>query len=278
MKATLIGRGTWGKKLVPYIEKRFDLVSVQGKGYEIPANIDAVFIATPPETHYDIAKECLLNKKHVFCEKPLTMRYGDGIKLSYLARKLNKVLYTDYLETTAPSRIKMVELAPNIGLIHKIYAVTLQHGKFADHSVAWQLASHQLSMLSLFCDLSKINFSIEKNNGTGEKIFDYCIISGKNFEIDQKIFLTASRKKFEREKKFMIAGDRGTVTYDKYRGSTITYFDKRISKYDYFRYDEDNNIEYSIDRFIDCIENGAESNIEMSLTITKILEKLHESC
>lgn len=48
-----------------YGVQRFDTIS------SLIAAIDAVDIVTPTIAHYDIAKECLLQGKHVFIEKPL---------------------------------------------------------------------------------------------------------------------------------------------------------------------------------------------------------------
>ena len=38
------------------------------------AEIDAVVIATPISTHYELAKEALLRGKHVLIEKPMTVQ------------------------------------------------------------------------------------------------------------------------------------------------------------------------------------------------------------
>ena len=41
--------------------------------------IDAVVICSPTPTHYDIIKKCALNKKHIFCEKPISFSENGGI-------------------------------------------------------------------------------------------------------------------------------------------------------------------------------------------------------
>jgi len=49
------------------------------------ANLDAVIIATPSSSHFDIAKTALLAGVHVFCEKPLTLSSAQSMELAQLA-------------------------------------------------------------------------------------------------------------------------------------------------------------------------------------------------
>ncbi len=46
------------------------------------SSIEAVVIATPPETHYPLAKRALEAGKHVLVEKPLATRLSDGRELA----------------------------------------------------------------------------------------------------------------------------------------------------------------------------------------------------
>src|ERR1035437_1938085 len=48
-------------------------------------DVDAVIIATPPATHHEIAKACLLRGKHVLIEKPLTASVEEGEDLIRVA-------------------------------------------------------------------------------------------------------------------------------------------------------------------------------------------------
>jgi DegT/DnrJ/EryC1/StrS aminotransferase family/Oxidoreductase family, NAD-binding Rossmann fold len=55
-------------------------------------DIDAVVIATPTSTHYQLTKEALLAGKHVLCEKPLAETSAEAEELSELARQTNRTL------------------------------------------------------------------------------------------------------------------------------------------------------------------------------------------
>ena len=73
MKVGVVGRGTFGKKLLSKLEKFADIVFVTGRDYNVSYDIDWAFIASSNESHYEIVKEFLLKKVNVFCEKPLTL-------------------------------------------------------------------------------------------------------------------------------------------------------------------------------------------------------------
>jgi predicted dehydrogenase len=48
---------------------------------------DAVFVLTPPSSHFSIAKEHLLDGKHIFLEKPMTLSPEESYELLNLAKK-----------------------------------------------------------------------------------------------------------------------------------------------------------------------------------------------
>ena len=55
-------------------------------------NVDAVYIASPHQTHYDYVKRSLLANKHVLCEIPFMLNKADATELFLLAEKHNLVL------------------------------------------------------------------------------------------------------------------------------------------------------------------------------------------
>src|SRR5689334_8784139 len=59
-------------------------------------SIDAVVIATPISTHFDLAKACLESGKHVFIEKPLTRTSKEAKELITLAERTGRVLMVDH--------------------------------------------------------------------------------------------------------------------------------------------------------------------------------------
>ena len=60
------------------------------------AKIDAVAIATPVSTHYELAKKAILSGKHVWLEKPMTEKIEQGEELISLADERGRVLLVDH--------------------------------------------------------------------------------------------------------------------------------------------------------------------------------------
>jgi len=66
-------------------------------------NIDAVIIATPNDTHRPIALACMGAGKHVMCEKPLGVNYGEARQMYRAARENNVRHMTAFTYRFAPS-------------------------------------------------------------------------------------------------------------------------------------------------------------------------------
>lgn len=71
---------------------RFGL-SAHYEGYEeFLEEVDAVYVASPHEFHYEYAKKALFQGKHVLCEKPLTFSQAQAEELYGIARQKGLVL------------------------------------------------------------------------------------------------------------------------------------------------------------------------------------------
>lgn len=97
-KVGIIGCGYWGSILKEKLQDISDIVffSKKESNYTpLLKDIDWVFIATPDQTHYKIAKQCLELGVNVFCEKPITLSYQETKDLFHLANSKNLKLYSD---------------------------------------------------------------------------------------------------------------------------------------------------------------------------------------
>ena len=76
--------------------------------------LSGVAIATPAETHFQLAREVLLAGKHVYVEKPLTLNESEAEELIDLAADKNLVLMVGHLLHYHPGFIKLKELARSL--------------------------------------------------------------------------------------------------------------------------------------------------------------------
>ena len=72
--------------------------------------IDAVYVATPHTSHFELTAECLKNKKAVLCEKPMTINATETMALIDLSRKNNTLLMEAFMYKIHPQTQKIVEI------------------------------------------------------------------------------------------------------------------------------------------------------------------------
>jgi predicted dehydrogenase len=174
VKVGVIGCGYWGPNLIRNFHKiedcemamvadlnpeRLKSMKASYPGLKVTSNheelltdpsIDAVAIATPVSTHYELAKQALLEGKHVLIEKPLTATVAEGEELVDLAEEKGKKLMVDHTFIYCGPVRKVAELI-NQGELGDIYyfdSVRVNLGLFRhDVNVIWDLAPHDFSIM-----------------------------------------------------------------------------------------------------------------------------------
>jgi predicted dehydrogenase len=112
--------------------------------------IDAVAIATPVHTHYDLALSALKAGKHVFVEKPLAPTSDQVRRLIDEADMRNLTLMVDhtFLYTPAVQKIRELLLEGALGDIYYYDSIRSSLGLFqSDVNVIWDLAVHDISII-----------------------------------------------------------------------------------------------------------------------------------
>lgn len=113
--------------------------------------IDAVAIATPVSTHFELALAALQAGKHVLVEKPMTVSSEQAMRLIEEAERRNLVLMVDHTFVYTGAVRKMHDaIATNVlGKIYYYDSVRVNLGLFQhDVNVIWDLAVHDLSIMN----------------------------------------------------------------------------------------------------------------------------------
>jgi len=134
------------------VETRHPGVEVTSDPQELIANpaVDAIVIATPVSTHYDLALRALIAGKHVFVEKPLTQTSEQGKRLIDEAEKRSLVLHVDhtFVYTGAVRKMRQLVDGGELGDLYYYDSVRVNLGLFQqDVSVIWDLAVHDLAIM-----------------------------------------------------------------------------------------------------------------------------------
>jgi predicted dehydrogenase len=206
MNVAIIGFGYWGPNLVrnfssvadckvkyvcDFRAERLDTVKRQypavltTNDFDTVLNdveVDAVVIATPVFTHFELAKKALLKGKNVLIEKPMTSTSDEAKELYDLSQKMNRLLMVDhtFLYTGAVQKMKQLIDEGTIGNIKYLDSTRINLGLFQpDINVLWDLAPHDISILNYL-----INDTPYSVNATG--------VSHTNNNIENIAYLTVN--------------------------------------------------------------------------------------
>jgi predicted dehydrogenase len=119
------------------------------------AELDAVVIATPVPTHYELAKQALEAGKHVFVEKPPAMTSSEIDELVAIAEERHLVLMPGHLLLYHPGVVKLKELVDGgmLGEVLMVYGNRQNLGVIRKHENAlWSLGVHDLSVILYLLD------------------------------------------------------------------------------------------------------------------------------
>ncbi len=289
----VIGSGYWGKNLVRNYHDIGSLKRICDKNdgtlaafrdrypgvktcmaiSEVMADTDiaGVVIATPAETHYDIAREALHAGKHVYVEKPLVLTESNGQELILLAEQNKRVLMVGHLLQYHPVFVRLKQLARegDLGRINYIYSNRLNLGKIRrEENILWSFAPHDISMI-----LSLAGETPESVSATGgyylhKKIADVTT-THLEFASGLQAHVFVSWLHPFKEQKLVVVGDKKMAVFD----DTQPWEDKLLLyahhidwqnnqpvpvKADAQRVDisRDEPLKLECLHFLDCIRNG----------------------
>jgi UDP-2-acetamido-3-amino-2,3-dideoxy-glucuronate N-acetyltransferase len=112
--------------------------------------VDAVILATPPNAHASQAAAALVNGKHVFVEKPMTLRTRDALDLEKLAVATRCKLMVGHILRYHPAVVRFHQVVSTgaLGRIRALHSARLGAAPLADDEQSWwALAPHDISVM-----------------------------------------------------------------------------------------------------------------------------------
>jgi predicted dehydrogenase len=134
---------TGGEYRVPVVSDRADVLLDDGQ-------VELVVIATPTNTHFDLAQRAMEAGKHVLVMKPLATRYEEAEELCELAERRGVLLAVDhtFVFTSAVQKMKELVTSEALGDLYYFDSVRVNLGLFDQYvNVIWDLAPHDVSIL-----------------------------------------------------------------------------------------------------------------------------------
>jgi len=126
-------------------------ISTNFRDVAADSRIDAVVIATPIRTHFQLASLFLTSGKHVLVEKPLARTADECQALIDLAERHRRVLMVGHVfeYNSAVRRIKQYLDDGELGKLFYVYSQRVNLGRIQrDVNALWSFAPHDLSIMN----------------------------------------------------------------------------------------------------------------------------------
>jgi predicted dehydrogenase len=240
MTVGLVGVGYWGEKIlrnlvtlvgpagVVAVEPRIDRRRAVHRMYPGLACADslatalendsltAVVVATPVETHAELAVAALNAGRHVLVEKPLATSVADAGRIAQLASDRNRRLMVGHTFLFSP-RVEVLTASIQTGRIGRIHYITtsrLNLGLYReDINVIWDLAPHDFSIL--FHVLQELPVIVQTMAGSSVRA-DVPDVAFINLTFPSGVIasVSVSWRAPRKVRNTVIVGDAGMIVYD----------------------------------------------------------------
>ncbi len=177
---------------------------------------DAYIVATPPNTHYNIANRIIDKKKPVLVEKPLTLNLDEAISLNNKAKKNKVNLMVGHLLLFHPAFRKIKQLIKDrmVGDIQYIYSNRLNLGSFRkDENVLWSFAPHDISLFNYFFEDYPSSVTSNGVDILQKQVHDTSITSLK-YSGNKMGHIFVSWLHPFKEHRFVIIGSKGMIHFE----------------------------------------------------------------
>jgi len=315
-KVVVVGSGYWGKNLVrnfnalgalaaicdndpsvlqslqkmydgvPTVQRFDDLLDGSGP------SADAIAIATPAESHYELAKKALLAGKHVFVEKPLSLTVDDGEELVQLAKEKQLTLMVGHILQYHQAVRKLKELIESgeLGKIQYLYSNRLNIGKIrAEENILWSFAPHDISvLLMLLGEMPKTLYA------TGGSYLQHQIpdttLTTMDFPSGVRAHIFVSWLHPFKEQKLVVVGDKKMAVFDDVSQEKLLLYPHKIewlqrvpvaakAEAEVVQVEMEEPLKAECQHFLECVTKGMAPRTDgrEGLRVLKVLQASQES-
>ncbi len=194
--------------------------------------VDAVAIATPAEQHASMALTALRAGKHVFVEKPLALRWQDGVAMTQAATAAGRTLMVGHLLLYHPAILKIKELldAGVLGRLEYIYSNRLSMGKIRrEENALWSFAPHDISVILMLTGNLPYHVSASGGAYVQPNIADVTV-SHLLFDHGTRAHIFVSWLHPYKEQRLVVIGSKKMIVFEDTRATDkLILYDKEIA-------------------------------------------------
>ena len=237
-RIALVGCGYWGKNLCRNFYGLGALASVvdatergQATARSLAPNatisdnfdvilgddhIQGIALATPAETHADLAIQAMRSGKDVFVEKPMALSIGDAETMQKVANETGRILMVGHLLEYHPAVLKLREIIDSgeLGKINYIYSNRLNFGKVrTEENALWSFAPHDVAVILRLLGQSPVEVSASGGAYLTKGIADVTV-SNLRFSDDSRAHIFVSWLHPYKEQRLVVVGDQKMAIFN----------------------------------------------------------------
>ena len=258
-------------------------------------DIEAVVIATPVATHFELAMRALAAGKHILVEKPMARSVAEVDEIGRLAIEKNRVAMVGhtFLFNSAVRYVKKMIDSGELGDIRYIYSRRLNLGRIrSDVDSLWNLAPHDISIIQYWLgDPKPLSVVRTGADYVQDKIDDVVFMS---IMYPNKVMANIHVSWLDplKVRSMVVIGSNKMVVYDDMAEEKIAIYDKGIDRkavqgdgkqsplFDHRsgdvllpKIDFKEPLKVELDHFIDCIQNGTKclTGVDHARKVVEIL-------
>ena len=182
----------------------------------IDDQIQGIALATPAETHADLAIRAMRAGKDVFVEKPMALSVRDAEEMQKVAFETDRILMVGHLLEYHSAVLKLRELINlgELGKINYIYSNRLNFGKVrTKENSLWSFAPHDVAVILRLLDQSPIEVSASGGSYLTRGISDITV-SNLRFSDDSRAHIFVSWLHPCKEQRLVVVGDQKMAIFN----------------------------------------------------------------
>jgi predicted dehydrogenase len=322
VKVAVVGCGYWGSKHVRILSSLPDVdwvaatdsnpIARESMKVAFPAtrayetleaalrDVDAVVIATPPCTHFDVALKCLNHGKHVLLEKPMARSVLEASTLIEAAHQANVTLMVGHTFEFNPAvrELKRRMRLGELGRVKYLHSARLNLGLYrSDVNVVWDLAPHDISIMNYLLEAAPSSVAAWGSGGGDSRPQDLAYIRLEYEELGVTGFARLSWLDPNKIREVTVVGSRKMAVYNDLIEERLRIFDRGIDLDEQsaisferpltYRYGDivsphinfEEPLSLEVRHFIDCARGGVppQTDGHNGLVVIAVLEAIDEA-
>jgi UDP-2-acetamido-3-amino-2,3-dideoxy-glucuronate N-acetyltransferase len=313
VKVAVVGAGYWGKNLLRVFQELGALHAICESNPDNPnlkpyktvklytnyiellsdAGIEAVAIASPAVTHYEMAKKALEFGKDVYVEKPLALTAAEGKELVDIADNKKKILMVGHILRYHPAVIKLSEMVSSgtLGKVEYIYSNRLNIGKLrTEENILWSFAPHDISVILSLLNEEPVSVIAFGGDYLNKGVYDTTLTT-MEFPNGVKSHIFVSWLHPYKEQKLIVVGSEAMAVFDDMSKEKLFLYPHKIewkegkipvaqkAEYQVVSIDKAEPLKEELKHFIDCARNRKRplTDGHEGLRVLKILQSAEDS-